>query len=334
MPGVRVVLTGADVVAEGLKPVPCDPHPASPPDIHLDNLDGSLALIELPHLLAVDTVRFVGEVVTFLVADSEAQARDAAAAIVVAYESLPPIGDIAVDARVGNPRATRAGFAEAPHVVRLETLIERRASDTFLSSETALLDWASKKAGRPVQWSGPRQTYAAGGIAVEAELAVAADGKFLGLHASLTADLGAYTASFVPLSRAAALLTGLYDLPASVRARGVLSNSVSTGAGDPGTMIVMERLIDKAAHEAGFDRLELRRQNFIKKVPHRNACGVILDHGDCLATFDEALRLAGRRDPGIVAVIDPQTRRNESGWRVGTYPYRWQVQDRTPAADR
>lgn len=328
MPGVRLVLTGADVVAEGLNPVPYDPHPASPPDIHLDNLDGSLALIELPHPLAVDTARYAGEAVAFVVADSEAQGRDAAAAIVVAYESLPPIGDIAVDARVGNPRATRAGFAEAPHVVRLETVIERRMTGVVLSSESALLDWASTKLGAPVHWSGERLAYASGGIAVEAELAVAQDGKFLGLHASLTADLGAYTASFVPLSRAAALLTSLYDLPASVRARGVLSNSVNTGSGDPGTMVVIERLIDRAALEAGFDRLALRRQNLIRKTPHRNACGVALDHGDCLATFDEAIRLAGHPDPEIVAAIDAQTRLNDQGWRVGTYPYRWLVAER------
>lgn len=323
MPGVRLVLTGADIVAEGVKPVPYDPHPASPPDIHLDNLDGSLALIELPRPFAVDTVRFAGEAVAFVVADGEVPARGAAAAIVVRYETLPPIGDIAVDARVGNPRATRAGFAEAPHVVRLETVIERRPTDTVLASEVALLDWASQKLGTQVQWSGERLTYAAAGIAVEAELAVAEDGRFLGLHASLTADLGAYTTSFVPLSRAAALLTGLYDLPAAVRARGVLSNAVSTGAGDPGTNVVIERLIDMAAREAGFDRLALRRQNLIRKVPHRNACGVTLDHGDCLATFDEALRRAERPDPEIVAVIDTQTRPNEQGWRIGTYPYRW-----------
>ncbi len=83
--------------------------------------------MEQPPILAVDTVRFVGEAVAFVVADSVAQAKDAAEAIVVTYENLPPIGDIAVDARVGNPRETRAGFAEAPYIVRLETDIQRIA---------------------------------------------------------------------------------------------------------------------------------------------------------------------------------------------------------------
>ena len=125
MPGVLLILTGADVVSDGLKPVPLIPQALSPPDIRLDNLDGSPHLLELPMILATDTARFVGEGVAFVVAETVAQARNAAEAIEVHYEALPPVGDIAVDARVGNPPATRAGFAEAEHVVRLETEIQR-----------------------------------------------------------------------------------------------------------------------------------------------------------------------------------------------------------------
>src|SRR5471030_2979904 len=55
------------------------------------------------------------------------RASTAMSPIAVVYETLPPIGDIAVAARVGNPPATRAGFAEAQHVVRLETDIQRFA---------------------------------------------------------------------------------------------------------------------------------------------------------------------------------------------------------------
>src|SRR3954469_23537525 len=110
MPGVLLVLTGADVLAEGLQPIPHIPQAMSPPDIRLDNLDGSPHLLERPMILATDSVRFVGEGVAFVVADTVAQARDAAEALSVGYESLPPMSDIAVDARVGNPAATRAGF--------------------------------------------------------------------------------------------------------------------------------------------------------------------------------------------------------------------------------
>src|SRR5437762_846476 len=81
MPGVLLVLTGADVLAEGLQPIPHIPQPMSPPDIRLDNLDGSPHLLERPMILATDSVRFVGEGVAFVVAESVAQAKDAAETI-------------------------------------------------------------------------------------------------------------------------------------------------------------------------------------------------------------------------------------------------------------
>src|SRR5204863_8705969 len=87
--------------------------------------DGSDLLLERPMVLATDTVRHVGEAVAFVVAETVAEAKDAAEAIEIVYETLPPIADIAVDVRVGNPPQTRAGFAEAQHVVRLETHIQR-----------------------------------------------------------------------------------------------------------------------------------------------------------------------------------------------------------------
>jgi carbon-monoxide dehydrogenase large subunit len=360
MPGVRLVLTGADVTADGLKPVPHMPQALSPPDIRLDNLDGSDPLVELPPVLAIDTVRFVGEAVAFVVAETVAQAKDAAEAIEVVYEPLKPISDIAVDARVGNPRATRAGFAEAPCVVRLETVIQRvsgvplepraavgsydAASGRYtvhagggaivrpkrdiaailgvppdcvrviahdvggnfgtrnsFYPEFALVAWAARKAGRPVKWTSERtesflSDYAGRDLAVEAELALAEDGRFLGLHTSNTGNLGAYTASFVPLAKGAQLMTSLYDMPASVRARGVLSNTASTApyrsAGRPEAMFVIERLIDMAAREFGFDRVELRRRNLVRTLPYRNTFGITYDSGDYAGTLDRVLELA------------------------------------------
>jgi aerobic carbon-monoxide dehydrogenase large subunit len=360
MPGVLLILTGADVAAEGLKPIPHIPQAQSPPDIRLDNLDGSPHLVEQPPILAIDTVRFVGEAVAFVVAETVALARDAAEAIEVVYETLLPIGDIAVDARVGNPAATRAGFAEAHHVVRLETAIQRIAgvpmepraalghydaatgrytvhagggaivrpkkeiaiilgiapeqvrvialdvggnfgTRNSFYPEFALVAWASKKTGRPVKWTCERgeafaSDYAARDFRIESELALAADGKFVGLHATSTSDLGAYTASFVPLTKGTQLMTSLYEMPAVARARAVLSNTASTApyrsAGRPETMFVIERLIDMAARAHGFDRVELRRQNLIARTPHRNAFGVTYDSGDYLGTFEAILKLA------------------------------------------
>lgn len=360
MPGVRLVLTGTDVTSEGLKPIPHIPQAMSPPDIRLDNLDGSPHLIECPSILAIDTVRHVGEGVAFVVAETVAQAKDAAEAIAVVYETLRPIGDIAVDARVGNPAATRAGFAEAEHVVRLETVIPRvtgvpmepRAALGFYDSargrytlhagggaivrpkkelalilgidaekvrviahdvggnfgtrnffypEFALVCWAARKVKRPVKWTAERQEcfasdYAGRDFRIESELALKADGTFAGLHATSTSDLGAYTASFIPLTKGTQLMTSLYVLPAAVRARGVLSNTPSTApyrsAGRPETMFVIERLIDMAARAHGFDRIELRRCNLVRALPHRNTFGVTYDSGDYVGTLDKVLELA------------------------------------------
>jgi len=360
MPGVLLVLTGADVAAEGLKPIPHIPQAMSPPDIRLDNLDGSPHLVEQPSILAIETARFVGEAVAFVVAESVALAKDAAEAIEVVYETLPPIGDIAVDARVGNPPATRAGFAEAQHVVRLETDIQRIAgvpmepraalghydpvTDRYtvyagggaivrpkkeiaiilgvppekvrviarevggnfgtrnsFYPEFALVAWAARKSGRPVKWTCERQEafvsdYAGRDFRIESELALTADGTFVGLHATSTSNLGAYTASFVPLTKGTQLMTSLYSMPAAARARGVLSNTACTApyrsAGRPETMFVIERLIDMAARAHGFDRVELRKRNLITSMPHRNSFGVTYDSGDYAGTLDRVLKLA------------------------------------------
>jgi carbon-monoxide dehydrogenase large subunit len=360
MPGVLLILTGADVVADGLKPIPHIPTAQSPPDIALYNLDGSDLLIERPMILATETVRHVGEAVAFVVAETVAQAKDAAEAIEVVYEPLKPISDIAVDARVGNPPATRAGFAEAEHVVRLETHIQRVtgvpmeprsalgaydpgsgrytlyagggavvrpkkelaiilglepdqvrviAKDVggnfgtrnYLYPEFVLVAWAAKKVGRPVKWTCERgeaflSDYAGRDLTVEVEFAVSAEGRFLGLHATNTSNVGAYTASFIPLTKGTQLMTSVYCMPAVARARAVLSNTVCTApyrsAGRPETMFVIERLIDMAARETGIDRVELRRRNLITTLPHRNTFGITYDSGDYAGTFDEVLRLS------------------------------------------
>ena len=174
----------------------------------------------------------------------------------------------------------------------------------FSYPEFALVAWASKKIGRAVKWTCERQEafasdYAARDFRIESELALSADGKFVGLHATSTSNLGAYTASFVPLTKGTQLMTSVYDMPAVARARGVLSNTVSTApyrsAGRPETMFVIERLIDMAARAHGFDRVELRRRNLIRKTPHRNAFGVVYDSGDYVGAFEEILKLADWR---------------------------------------
>jgi carbon-monoxide dehydrogenase large subunit len=125
MPGVLGVLTGTDVVADGLKPVPHIPQAMSPPDIKLENTDGTPHLLVRPPILAIEAARFVGEGVAFVVAETLAIAKDAAEAVQVEYEELPAIADVAVDSLVGDRAAAEAGFAQATHIVRLETDVAR-----------------------------------------------------------------------------------------------------------------------------------------------------------------------------------------------------------------
>src|ERR1043166_4571824 len=86
LPGVRLILSGEDVAAEGLGDVPC----ATP----LNNRDGSPRHDKPRPVLAVAQGRHVGEPVALVVAETLAQARDAAEAIVVDYEELPAAVDV------------------------------------------------------------------------------------------------------------------------------------------------------------------------------------------------------------------------------------------------
>src|SRR5271169_4731264 len=70
MPGVLAVLTGADFLAEGLKPIPHKPWSPHPAEAQLHNSDGT-APFEAPHFpLPADKVRFVGEAVAIVVAET------------------------------------------------------------------------------------------------------------------------------------------------------------------------------------------------------------------------------------------------------------------------
>src|SRR5437867_5385906 len=152
MPGVLAVLTGADVAAEGLKPIHHIPQAMSPPDIKLDNSDGTPHLVVRPPILALDTVRSVGERVAFVVAETLALASDAAEAVRVEYEPLPLIADVAVDSLVGDQAATEAGFGRAAHVVRLVTDVSRVTGVPM--EPRAALGAFDPASGRYTVWAG------------------------------------------------------------------------------------------------------------------------------------------------------------------------------------
>jgi carbon-monoxide dehydrogenase large subunit len=138
MPGVLAVLTGADLVAAGVKPLALAPIFTRP--------DGSPGATPLRHALAHETVRFVGEEVVALVAETPEQAKDALEAILIEYDELPVVteltqatardaplvwpaatGNIAAQMKHGDAAASDAAFARAAHIVTLDLVNQRLA---------------------------------------------------------------------------------------------------------------------------------------------------------------------------------------------------------------
>jgi aerobic carbon-monoxide dehydrogenase large subunit len=141
MPGVLAVLTGEDYAADGLGPIP-----AGADLIRLPGTPAGQDFAFRPDrpALARARVRYVGDSVAAVVAETAAQARDAAEAVVVEYEPLPCITDTARAAAPGAPlvweeapantafvwsagdrEAVDAAFASAAHVVRLPAVNNR-----------------------------------------------------------------------------------------------------------------------------------------------------------------------------------------------------------------
>ncbi len=130
MPGVVAVITGADAAADGMQSLPA----AAPMKGR-----GGAELLKPPHpMLAIDRVRYVGEPVALVIAETAAQAQDAAEAVVIEYEDLAAVvgaadallpgapqlhdgvpGNLALDFAGGDEAATSEAFRRAARVVTL-----------------------------------------------------------------------------------------------------------------------------------------------------------------------------------------------------------------------
>ena len=138
MPGVLAVYTGAQLVQAGVKPMP--------KLAGFPRAGGQPPATALRHALAVGVVRFVGEAVVAVVAQTREQARDAAEAVTVDYDELPAVVDpvqatspgapvlcpeapdnIAAELRHGDAAATAAAFERAAHLVSLDLVNQRLA---------------------------------------------------------------------------------------------------------------------------------------------------------------------------------------------------------------
>jgi carbon-monoxide dehydrogenase large subunit len=170
--------------------------------------------------------------------------------------------------------------------------------------EFGLVVWAAKRLGRPVKWTCERSEafasdYQGRDQTIQAELALDDKGRFLALRGSVIMNTGAHSVMYVPLVKCSELLTSVYRVPAAhFRARAALSNTVPTSpyrsAGRPEAIFVIERLIDIAARQFGYDRIDLRRRNLIapKDQPYANPLGMTYDSGDYAKIMDRAIALA------------------------------------------
>ncbi|MBB4285229.1 xanthine dehydrogenase family protein molybdopterin-binding subunit [Roseospira goensis] len=149
MPGVLGVFTAADLDAAGLGGLPVA--------MAVKSRDGTRMTAPDRPILARDRVRFVGEPVAFVVAETLDQARDAAEAVMVDIDPLPAAPDIATalaegapalhpdeapgnvlfDWETGDAEATAAAFARAARVVRLD-LVNSRVAPTPMEPRGAL----------------------------------------------------------------------------------------------------------------------------------------------------------------------------------------------------
>jgi aerobic carbon-monoxide dehydrogenase large subunit len=172
--------------------------------------------------------------------------------------------------------------------------------------EEPVVLWAARRIGRPVKWIPTRSEAFLGDCEgrdqnVTAELALDADGKFLGLRWTGSHNAGAYIegAGIVMIVFSLKLASTVYDIPAvAVASSLVFTNTAPTvpyrGAGRPEAVYIMERLVDRAAREMRIDPAELRKKNLIRPdaYPYETRTGWVYDTGNYAAAMAKCQALA------------------------------------------
>ena len=169
--GVVDVLTAADVAADGIGSIPSSAGGAGLVDVPLVNRDGSDRRVTPIPLLAADKVRFVGDGVAAVIAETKAAALDGAERVEVDYQALPAVTatraaaadgaplvwedkatNICIDAEFGDRAATQAAFGAAARTVSLSTTINR-ATSVMMETRCMVADY-NAETGRYTIWCG------------------------------------------------------------------------------------------------------------------------------------------------------------------------------------
>jgi len=150
MPGVRLVLTAAEVANLGPLPTP-------------GVIPGSEIKVPVYPILAKDVVRHVGDAIAFVVADSLSAAKDAAEAISVDWQPLPHVigamaalaagaprvwpdrpDNLAFETELGDAVATQAAFARAARTVAL-TIVNQRLVTNYMDTRGVIAEYDGQR---------------------------------------------------------------------------------------------------------------------------------------------------------------------------------------------
>ena len=147
--GVKLILTGEDVAHLG--DIPCKGL--------IKDISGKSVKPNSVPVLPTDTVRHVGEAIAFIVAETLDQARDAAEAIEIEFETLPSItgiaealengspqvwpdrdGNVAFEAEQGNRERTEKAFAKADRTISI-TIVNNRLASNYMETRACIAEY-------------------------------------------------------------------------------------------------------------------------------------------------------------------------------------------------
>jgi aerobic carbon-monoxide dehydrogenase large subunit len=178
---------------------------------------------------------------------------------------------------------------------------------TALYAEDVVVAFAATQLRRPVKWQAQRledflSAVHGRDLQSDAEMALDAQGKVLGLRVRSATNVGALPTGAgvaIQLLIGPWVTTSIYDITLiDLQIRAVLTHTAATGAyrgaGRPEAIYIIERLFDAAAREMKIDPAELRRRNMIQpaQMPYRNAMSQVYDSGQFERVLDQGLQLA------------------------------------------